>query len=143
KTTGKSTQGSKSHQKTVSESAPAEEPMQTIQDLEEPSHQEFETSVANDQPIIEASQHLEWLQQQKKPPTPDRACYVERRRDDADKDEEPSVGSDRGSKRRREGKKPESTSALKEKRTKTTGKSTQGSKSHQKTVSESAPAEEP
>nr|GEX54476.1 hypothetical protein [Tanacetum cinerariifolium] len=35
----KSTQGSKSHQKTASNSAPAEEPMQTTQDLEEPSHQ--------------------------------------------------------------------------------------------------------
>nr|GEV94992.1 hypothetical protein [Tanacetum cinerariifolium] len=55
-----------------------------------------------------------------------------KRRDDADKDEEPSAGSDRGSKRRIEGKEPESTSAPKEKATKTTGKSTQGSKSHQK-----------
>nr|GEZ66683.1 hypothetical protein [Tanacetum cinerariifolium] len=34
-----------------------------------------------------------------------------RRDDDADKDEEPSAGSDRGSKRRREGKEPESASA--------------------------------
>nr|GFA09454.1 hypothetical protein [Tanacetum cinerariifolium] len=59
KTTGKSTQGSKSHQKTASESLPAEEPMQTTQDLEEPSHQEFETSAVYDQPIAEASQHLE------------------------------------------------------------------------------------
>nr|GEW36573.1 putative reverse transcriptase domain-containing protein [Tanacetum cinerariifolium] len=42
-TTGKSTEGSKSHQKTISESAPVEEPMQTTQDLEEPSNQEFET----------------------------------------------------------------------------------------------------
>nr|GEY42273.1 hypothetical protein [Tanacetum cinerariifolium] len=64
-------------------------------------------------------------------------------RDDADKDEEPSAGSDRGSKRRREGKEPESTSAPKEKASKTTGKSTEGSKSHQKTTSESALAEEP
>nr|GEZ77402.1 hypothetical protein [Tanacetum cinerariifolium] len=63
--------------------------------------------------------------------------------DDADKDEEPSAGSDRGSKRQRERKEPESTSALKEKATRTTGKSTQGSKSQQKTTSESAPAEEP
>nr|GEX98841.1 hypothetical protein [Tanacetum cinerariifolium] len=43
KTTGKSTQGSKSHQKTASESALAKEPMQKTKDLEEPSHQEFET----------------------------------------------------------------------------------------------------
>nr|GEY52133.1 hypothetical protein [Tanacetum cinerariifolium] len=71
KTTGKSTEGSKSHQKTVSESAPAEEPMQTTQDLEEPSHQEFETGVADDQPITEASQHPEWFQKQTKPQTPD------------------------------------------------------------------------
>nr|GEY65105.1 hypothetical protein [Tanacetum cinerariifolium] len=66
-----------------------------------------------------------------------------RRRDDEDKYEEPSAGSDRGSKKRREGKEPESTSALKEKASKTLGKSTEGSKSHQKNASESAPAEEP
>nr|GEX65496.1 hypothetical protein [Tanacetum cinerariifolium] len=59
KTTGKSAEGSKSHQKTASESAPAEEPMQTTQDLEEPLHQEFETGAADDQPIIEASRHPE------------------------------------------------------------------------------------
>nr|GFB11413.1 hypothetical protein [Tanacetum cinerariifolium] len=63
--------------------------------------------------------------------------------DDEDKDEEPSAGSDRGSKRRRAGKEPESTSAPKEKASKTSGKSTKGFKSHQKTASESAPAEEP
>nr|GEW92044.1 hypothetical protein [Tanacetum cinerariifolium] len=68
---------------------------------------------------------------------------LKRRRDDADKDEEPSDGLDRGSKRRREGKEHESTSDPKEKATKTAGKSTQGSKSHQKTASESTPADEP
>nr|GEY45786.1 hypothetical protein [Tanacetum cinerariifolium] len=73
KTTGKSTQGSKSYQKTASKSAPTEEPMQTTQDLEEPLHQEFETGVADDQPIVKTSQHPEWFQLQKKPPTPDRA----------------------------------------------------------------------
>ncbi|GJR83825.1 hypothetical protein Tco_0154610 [Tanacetum coccineum] len=61
----------------------------------------------------------------------------------ADKDEEPSAGSNRGSKRRRAGKEPESTSAPKEKTSKTTGKSTKGSKSHQKSADESAQAEEP
>nr|GEV06590.1 reverse transcriptase domain-containing protein [Tanacetum cinerariifolium] len=66
-----------------------------------------------------------------------------RRDDDADKDEEPSAGSDRGSKRRREGKEPELASALKEKANRTTGKSTQGSKSRQTSISESATAEEP
>nr|GFB54307.1 hypothetical protein [Tanacetum cinerariifolium] len=52
-----------------------------------------------------------------------------RRNDDADKDEEPSVGSDWGSKRHREGKEPESASAPKEKATRSARKSTQGSKS--------------
>nr|GEW05564.1 retrovirus-related Pol polyprotein from transposon TNT 1-94 [Tanacetum cinerariifolium] len=61
KTTGKSLQGSKSQQKTTNESTPVEEPMQTTQDLEEPSHQEFETGVADDQPIAEAYQHPEWF----------------------------------------------------------------------------------
>nr|GEY39975.1 hypothetical protein [Tanacetum cinerariifolium] len=65
------------------------------------------------------------------------------RDDDADKDKESSAGSDRGSKRRKEGKEPKSTSALKEKASKTTGNSTQGFKSQQKTASESALAEEP
>nr|GEU33151.1 hypothetical protein [Tanacetum cinerariifolium] len=73
KTTGKSIEGSKSHPKTASKSAPTEEPMQTTQDLEEPLHQEFEKGAADDQPIAKASQHLEWFQKQKKPPTPDRA----------------------------------------------------------------------
>nr|GEY94961.1 hypothetical protein [Tanacetum cinerariifolium] len=66
-----------------------------------------------------------------------------RRDDDADKDEEPSDGSDRGSKRRRERKEPESASTPKEKATRSTGKSIQGSKSGQISVSESATAEEP
>nr|GFB06806.1 hypothetical protein [Tanacetum cinerariifolium] len=49
--------------------------------------------------------------------------------DDVDRDEEPSARSDRGSKRRREGNEPESASAPTEKATRSTGKSTQGSKS--------------
>nr|GEY82798.1 hypothetical protein [Tanacetum cinerariifolium] len=68
---------------------------------------------------------------------------LKRRQDDEDKDEEPSAGSNRRSKRRRAGKEPESTSAPKEKTSKTSGKSTEGSKSHHKTANESAPAEEP
>nr|GEY36599.1 hypothetical protein [Tanacetum cinerariifolium] len=61
---------------------------------------------------------------------------LKRRRDDVDKDEEPSAGSKRGSKRRRAGKEPESTNAPKEKTSKTSGKSTEGSKSHHKTASD-------
>ncbi|GKA62955.1 hypothetical protein Tco_0762474 [Tanacetum coccineum] len=63
--------------------------------------------------------------------------------DDEDKDEEPSVASNQGSKRRRAGKEPESTSAPNEKTSKTTGKSTEGSKSHHKSAGESAQAKEP
>ncbi|GKB32805.1 hypothetical protein Tco_0872206, partial [Tanacetum coccineum] len=63
-------------------------------------------------------------------------------RDDEDKDKEPSLGSNRGSKRRRAGKEPESTSGPKEKTSKTSGKSYKGSKSKHKTVGESAQTEE-
>ncbi|GKE69521.1 hypothetical protein Tco_1527593, partial [Tanacetum coccineum] len=66
-----------------------------------------------------------------------------RRRDDEDKYEEPFAGSNRRSKRRRSGKEPESTSAPKEKTSKTTAKSTEVSKSHYKSIGESAQAEEP
>ncbi|GJZ40576.1 hypothetical protein Tco_0587462 [Tanacetum coccineum] len=63
---------------------------------------------------------------------------MERNKNDEDKDEEPSAGSNRGSKRRQARKEPESTSTLKEKASKTTGKSTKGSKSQHKSASESA-----
>ncbi|GJV43859.1 hypothetical protein Tco_1428395 [Tanacetum coccineum] len=59
---------------------------------------------------------------------------LKRRRDDEDDDEEPSAGSNWGSKRRRAGKEPESTSPPKEKTSKSTGKSKEGSKSHQKST---------
>ncbi|GJR65025.1 hypothetical protein Tco_0011090 [Tanacetum coccineum] len=72
KTTNKSTKGSKSHQKSVNESAQAEEPMQTAKDLEEPAHQEFKTRVTKDQPDEETSQLPDWFQKPAKPPTPDR-----------------------------------------------------------------------
>nr|GEU84381.1 hypothetical protein [Tanacetum cinerariifolium] len=68
---GKSTQGSKSRQTSASKSVTAEKPIQTTFEMEEPSHPEFETG-ADDQPIVEPSQHPEWFSQQKKPPTPDR-----------------------------------------------------------------------
>ncbi|GKA94862.1 hypothetical protein Tco_0816900 [Tanacetum coccineum] len=76
------------------------------------------------------------------------ASYVDtvtlkRCRDDEDEDEEPSVGSNRGSKRRRAGKEPESTIAPKEKTSKSIGMSKEGSKSHQKSTGKSTHAEEP
>nr|GFA40646.1 hypothetical protein [Tanacetum cinerariifolium] len=69
---------------------------------------------------------------------------LKRHRDgDADKDEEPSAGPDRGSKRRREGKEPELASAPTETATRSVGRSTQGTKSRQASTSESAIAKEP
>ncbi|GJV40783.1 hypothetical protein Tco_1419223 [Tanacetum coccineum] len=52
-----------------------------------------------------------------------------KRRDDQDEDDEPSAGSKRGSKRRRARKEPKSTSASKDKTSKSTGSSKEGSKS--------------
>nr|GEV33073.1 hypothetical protein [Tanacetum cinerariifolium] len=66
-----------------------------------------------------------------------------RRDDDADKDEEPSAGPDRGSKRRREGKEPESASTPTKTATRSAGRSTQGSQSRQASTSKSALAKEP
>ncbi|GJX54092.1 hypothetical protein Tco_0282461 [Tanacetum coccineum] len=66
-----------------------------------------------------------------------------RRRDDADDDEEPPAGLDRGSKRRRFGKEPESTSAPKEKTYKSTGSSKEGTKSNTMSTDKSAHVEEP
>nr|GEV00176.1 hypothetical protein [Tanacetum cinerariifolium] len=69
---------------------------------------------------------------------------LKRRRDDeSDKDEGPFAGSDRGSKRQREGKEPESASALLQTATRSAGRSTTGSKSRQASASESAFAKEP
>nr|GEW04511.1 putative reverse transcriptase domain-containing protein [Tanacetum cinerariifolium] len=68
---------------------------------------------------------------------------IKRRRDDEDDDEDPFAGSNRGSKRSRAGKEPESTSEPKKKTSKSTGKSIEGSKPHQKCTSKSAQADEP
>nr|GEW50993.1 hypothetical protein [Tanacetum cinerariifolium] len=61
---------------------------------------------------------------------------LKRRRDDeSDKDEGPSAGSDRGSKRRRDGKEPESASAPLQTATRSADRSTTGSKSRQASTS--------
>nr|GFA70872.1 hypothetical protein [Tanacetum cinerariifolium] len=65
------------------------------------------------------------------------------RDDDADKDEGPSAGPDRGSKRRREGTEPESASAPSKTATRSAGRSTIGSRSRQASASKSALADEP
>ncbi|GJX63263.1 hypothetical protein Tco_0296163 [Tanacetum coccineum] len=67
---------------------------------------------------------------------------IKRPRDGADDDQEPSAGTDRGSKRRRSGKEPESTSAPREKTITTAGKTTTGSKTHKQFASQSTPVEE-
>nr|GEZ39508.1 hypothetical protein [Tanacetum cinerariifolium] len=66
----RSTTGTQSRQMSASESAFAEEPVQTTCQMEEPSHPVFETG-AEDQPIVQTSQHPEWFSQPRKPPTPD------------------------------------------------------------------------
>nr|GFC91855.1 hypothetical protein [Tanacetum cinerariifolium] len=68
---GRSTTRSQSRRLSASESALAEEPVQTTYQMEEPSHSVFETS-ADDQPIVQTSQHPEWFSQPKRPPSPDR-----------------------------------------------------------------------
>nr|GFB19814.1 hypothetical protein [Tanacetum cinerariifolium] len=62
--------GTQSRQMSASESAFAEEPVQTTCQMEEPPHPMFETG-AEDQLIVQTSQHPEWFSQPRKPPTPD------------------------------------------------------------------------
>nr|GEZ22132.1 hypothetical protein [Tanacetum cinerariifolium] len=71
RSTGRSTTGSQSRQLSASESAFAEEPVQTTCQMEEPSHPVFEIG-ADDQPIVQTSQHPEWFSQPRRPPLPDR-----------------------------------------------------------------------
>nr|GEZ86100.1 hypothetical protein [Tanacetum cinerariifolium] len=68
---GRSTTGSQSRQLSASEFAFVEEPMQTTCQMEEPSHPVFEIG-AEDQPIIQTTQHPEWFSQPRRPLTPDR-----------------------------------------------------------------------
>ncbi|GJR68385.1 hypothetical protein Tco_0014450 [Tanacetum coccineum] len=72
KTSGKSYEGSKSQNKTTGESAQTEEPMHTTKDLEEPTHQEFETGVTEDQHNEETHQFPDWFQRPTKLPSLDR-----------------------------------------------------------------------
>nr|GFB09355.1 retrovirus-related Pol polyprotein from transposon TNT 1-94 [Tanacetum cinerariifolium] len=65
---GRSTTGTQSRQLSASESAFAEEPVQTTCQMEEPSHLVSETGV-EDQPIVQTSQHPEWFSQPRRPPT--------------------------------------------------------------------------
>nr|GFA47483.1 hypothetical protein [Tanacetum cinerariifolium] len=67
---GRSTTGSQSRQMSASESAFIEEPVQTTCQIEEPAHPVFEKG-AEDQPIVQTSQHPEWFSQPRRPPTLD------------------------------------------------------------------------
>nr|GFA37692.1 hypothetical protein [Tanacetum cinerariifolium] len=95
---------------------------------------------AEDQPIVHTSQHPKWFSQPQKPPTPD--PILKRRREEDDDQEGPSVGSDRGSKRQREGGEHASTSTPSEQATGSAVRSTTGTQSRQLSASESAFAEE-
>nr|GEX31716.1 hypothetical protein [Tanacetum cinerariifolium] len=65
----RSTIGNQSRQMSASESAYAEEPVQTTCQMDEPPNLMYETG-AEDQPIVQTSQHPEWFSQPRKPPTP-------------------------------------------------------------------------
>nr|GEZ70996.1 hypothetical protein [Tanacetum cinerariifolium] len=56
---------------TPSETATGKEPVQTTCQMEEPSHSVFETG-ADDQPMVQTSQHPKWFSHPKRPPSPDR-----------------------------------------------------------------------
>ncbi|GJW55277.1 hypothetical protein Tco_0099362 [Tanacetum coccineum] len=65
--------GSKLTQKSLRQSAPVEEAMQTTDVFEAPAHQEFETGV-HDEQAEEEVQHLpDWFQQPTRLPSPDHA----------------------------------------------------------------------
>nr|GFB94004.1 hypothetical protein [Tanacetum cinerariifolium] len=70
RSTSRSTTGTQSRQMSASESAFAEEPVQTTCQMDEPPHSMFETG-AEDQPIVQTSHHPEWFSQPRKPPPPD------------------------------------------------------------------------
>ncbi|GKA59179.1 hypothetical protein Tco_0758492 [Tanacetum coccineum] len=72
KSTGKSKEGSKPHQEHSSKSTQADEPMHADKEMEEPTHQEFDTGFTEEQPVDEITQHPDWFMKPSKPTTPDR-----------------------------------------------------------------------
>ncbi|GJY42728.1 hypothetical protein Tco_0430941 [Tanacetum coccineum] len=71
KSSGKSKEGSKSHNMSTGKSAQAEEPIHADKYLEEPAHQDFDTRFTKNQPVDETTQHHDWFQKPTKPQTPD------------------------------------------------------------------------
>ncbi|GKB98264.1 hypothetical protein Tco_0984401 [Tanacetum coccineum] len=57
KSTGKSKEGSKSHQTSTGKSAQTKEPIHADEDLEEPAHWDFDTGFTEDQPVDETTQY--------------------------------------------------------------------------------------
>ncbi|GJS18018.1 hypothetical protein Tco_0412490 [Tanacetum coccineum] len=72
KSTGSSKEGSKSKTRSTDKSAQIEELVHTVDDLEQPAHQEFNTGFTKDQPVEETTQFPDWFKKLAKPPTPDR-----------------------------------------------------------------------
>ncbi|GKB35402.1 hypothetical protein Tco_0880344 [Tanacetum coccineum] len=72
KSSSKSKEGSKSYHTSNGKFAQTEEPIHAFEDLEEPTHQEFDIGFTKDQPVDETTQHLDWFQKPTKPPTLDR-----------------------------------------------------------------------
>ncbi|GKA01891.1 hypothetical protein Tco_0674556 [Tanacetum coccineum] len=72
KSTGKLTEGSKSRHQSAGQSALAKEPIHNEDDFEEPTHQEFETEVNDDQPKDEIHPSPDWFQKPTRLPSPDR-----------------------------------------------------------------------
>ncbi|GKD14372.1 hypothetical protein Tco_1198779 [Tanacetum coccineum] len=72
KSMGKLTEGSKSRHQSADQSALAKEPIHSEDDFEEPTHQEFETEVNDDQPKDEIHPSPNWFQKPTRLPSPDR-----------------------------------------------------------------------
>nr|GFA20372.1 hypothetical protein [Tanacetum cinerariifolium] len=68
----KATKGCLPGAQSASQSAHAEEPVQTTCQIEETPLSVYETG-ADDQPIIQTSQHPKWFSQPRRPPSPNRA----------------------------------------------------------------------
>ncbi|GKF85073.1 hypothetical protein Tco_0249971 [Tanacetum coccineum] len=65
--------GSMTHKQSASQSTPVEETMLTINVVEVPAHQEFETGVHDEQKEEEVQHFPDWFQQPTRLPSPDHA----------------------------------------------------------------------
>ncbi|GJV32099.1 hypothetical protein Tco_1392499 [Tanacetum coccineum] len=72
KSTGSSKEGPKSKTRSTDKSAYVEESVHTVDDLEQPAHQEFNTGFTKDQPAKETTQFPDWFQKPTRLPSPNR-----------------------------------------------------------------------